>query len=105
VSVRGGLGAYRRGVRVQATVSPKASAMIDELLATGLFGLTRAEFLQRALYDFLQQEKVYRFAPRSLRAQRRRAVEYTVRKFAASAGVDPAVYRARNDPRRRRSRG
>jgi hypothetical protein len=55
--------AYDRGVRVQTTVSPKASAMIDVLLATGVFGLNRAMVVQELLYRSLRAEDVRSFAP------------------------------------------
>jgi hypothetical protein len=46
--------AYRKGVRLSITIAPKASAMLDELLATGLFGRSRAEVAQRFVYAGLR---------------------------------------------------
>jgi hypothetical protein len=48
------MSAYRRGVRLALTVSPIVSEAIDNLLATGLFGRSRAEVAQRLLYRFFQ---------------------------------------------------
>jgi hypothetical protein len=46
---------YRRGVRLSITIAPKASAAIDMLLATGLYGRSRAEVAQRFVYDRLRE--------------------------------------------------
>lgn len=47
--------AYRRGVRLAVTISPQCSAMIDELLATGLYGIDgRAGVAQRLIYAQLR---------------------------------------------------
>lgn len=46
--------AYRKGVRLSITIAPKASTMLDELLATGLFGRSRAEVAQRFVYEGLR---------------------------------------------------
>jgi hypothetical protein len=48
------MNACRRGVRLALTVSPVVSEAIDNLLATGLFGRSRAEVAQRLLYRFFQ---------------------------------------------------
>ena len=48
--------AYRKGVRLAITVAPKASADLDRLLATGLFGRSRAEVAQRFIYQGLQAQ-------------------------------------------------
>ena len=45
------MSAYKKGVRIQATIAPIVSKDIDDLLATGLFGLNRAEIIQRFIYD------------------------------------------------------
>lgn len=55
--------AYDRGVRVQTTIAPLTSKMIDALLATGLFGLNRALVVQELLYRSLRAEDVRSFAP------------------------------------------
>lgn len=48
--------AYRFGVRVTASISPAAAKMVDELLATGLFGLHgRAGVVKEALYRMLRE--------------------------------------------------
>ena len=49
--------AYDRGVRIAITVAPRVSAMVDDLLATGLFGRTRAEVVQRGFYAFLRDKE------------------------------------------------
>lgn len=46
--------AYRKGVRLSITIAPKASAMLDQLLATGLYGRSRAEVAQRFVYEGLR---------------------------------------------------
>lgn len=53
--------AYRRGVRLDITIAPKASKAIDRLLASGLYGLSRAEVAQRFVYAGLREaEKFWR---------------------------------------------
>jgi hypothetical protein len=51
-----GKAAYRKGVTISVNVSPIAAAMIDKLLSTGLYGMSRSaccrEFVYRALRDF-----------------------------------------------------
>lgn len=83
--------AYDRGVRVSITVAPKVSVMIDELLATGLFGFNRAEVFQRLVYRSLQDPVMVNWSP-TIRRQMRQ-LRYRVRKFAAASHVDPAVMR------------
>lgn len=46
--------AYHKGIRLSITIAPKASAMLDELLATGLYGRSRAEVAQRFVYEGLR---------------------------------------------------
>jgi len=49
--------AYRRGVRLSLTISPQASAMLDELLATGLYGINgRAGVAQEFIYRGLREQ-------------------------------------------------
>lgn len=48
---------YRKGVRLAVTIAPKASAMIDRLLATGLYGATRAEVAMWFIYAGLREAK------------------------------------------------
>jgi hypothetical protein len=47
--------AYRKGVKVAVTLSPKSVVMIDALVATGLFGFHRAGFVQEAVYKHLRE--------------------------------------------------
>lgn len=48
--------AYKRGVRLQVTLSPQASKMIDKLLSTGLFGIHgRAGVAQELIYRGLRE--------------------------------------------------
>ncbi len=47
--------AYRRGVRLTVTIAPKASAMIDTLLATGLHGHSRADVAKWFIYAGLRE--------------------------------------------------
>lgn len=54
--------AYRRGVRIDLTIAPAVSKMIDQLLATGLFGRTRAAVAQELLYRSLRDPQVRSFA-------------------------------------------
>jgi hypothetical protein len=47
--------AYRRGVRLTVTIAPKASAMIDTLLATGRHGHSRADVAKWFIYAGLRE--------------------------------------------------
>lgn len=49
------INAYKRGVRITVTISPKASAAIDRLLALGLYGRSRAAVVQEFIYLGLRQ--------------------------------------------------
>ena len=49
--------AYRRGIRLAITVAPAVSNLLDDLLATGLYGRSRAEVAQRGLYAWLRGEQ------------------------------------------------
>ena len=42
---------YKKGKRVSATIAPIVSDDIDDLVETGMFGRTRAEVIQRFIYD------------------------------------------------------
>ena len=44
--------------RVSTTISPKASKMLDEMLATGLWGLNRAQVVREAIYRTLREREV-----------------------------------------------
>ena len=57
--------AYKKGVQVQATIAPIVSKDIDDLLSTGMFGMTRAEIIQRFIYDGVRKNIMF------LRAARR----------------------------------
>ncbi len=57
--------AYRKGVRVGATVAPIIRQDLDDLLETGLFGRTRAEIVQRFIYNGVRENIAF------LRPQRR----------------------------------
>ena len=48
------MNAYRRGVRIAITIAPKAAKALDRLLATGLYGRTRAGVAQRFVYEGLR---------------------------------------------------
>jgi hypothetical protein len=51
--------AYRRGVRLCLTISPQASAMLDELLASGLYGINgRAGVAQELIYRALRESEM-----------------------------------------------
>lgn len=50
------MNAYRKGVRLALTISPRANKAIDELLATGLYGRSRAEVAQRFVYQGLREQ-------------------------------------------------
>ena len=51
--------AYHRGVRLTVTLSPKSSAMLDRLLATGLFGIDgRAGVARELIYRSLRSTEV-----------------------------------------------
>lgn len=63
---KGAKTAYKKGVRVQATIAPVVSQDIDDLLSTGLFGRSRAEVLQRFIYDGVRAHMHF------VRASRRR---------------------------------
>jgi hypothetical protein len=47
--------AYRKGVRLSITIAPKASAMLDELLATGLYGRSKAAVAMWFVYAGLRE--------------------------------------------------
>lgn len=64
--------AYRRGVRIELTISPQVSAMLDRLLAIGLFGRNRAHVAQGLLYRALRSDEVRVFAERGVPRRRRR---------------------------------
>ena len=64
------MNAYRQGVKLTISVAPKVARMLDELLATGLFGLTRAGVAQRLLYRSLQDPQVAAFSPTAVRQSR-----------------------------------
>lgn len=51
--------AYKRGVRLGVTISPKASLAIDELLTFGLHGSSRAEIAQRFIYAGLREAELF----------------------------------------------
>ena len=52
--------AYRKGVRLALTISPQASEMINQLLATGLFGVHgRASVAQELIYRGLRQPNMH----------------------------------------------
>jgi Arc/MetJ-type ribon-helix-helix transcriptional regulator len=50
-----GKAAYKKGVTISVNISPIAAEMIDVLLKTGLYGMSRSaccrEFIYRALRD------------------------------------------------------
>lgn len=58
--------AYKRGVRLQLTVSPQAAKAVDALLDAGLYGRSRAEVVQRLLYAQIRQV----FGPPALKARK-----------------------------------
>jgi hypothetical protein len=47
--------ANQRDVRLRVTISPQAARALDQLLATGLYGVDRQEAAQRLIYDRLQR--------------------------------------------------
>ena len=47
-----------RQKRISVGLSDQADDMVDELLATGLFGHSRADVVQRLVYDRLRQLSV-----------------------------------------------
>jgi hypothetical protein len=55
------MNAYRRGVRLTVTISPIASQAIDALLATGLWGPTRAAVAQEMIYRCLRDPRTIEF--------------------------------------------
>lgn len=61
------MSAYRRGVRVTVTIAPKAAAALDVLLATGLFGRSRAGVAQEGIYRMLRDPSVAHFVRPVLR--------------------------------------
>lgn len=62
--------AYRKGVRLSLTISPQASTMIDELLATGLYGIHgRAGVAQELIYKALREHLGTDGLLRNLRSQ------------------------------------
>lgn len=66
--LEGGVNAYRKGVRLALTISPQVSRAIDKLLATGLYGRSRAEVAQRFVYDRLRElEPPLKLRPRPVR--------------------------------------
>lgn len=50
---------YKKGKRVTATVAPIVSQDIDDLLETGLFGRSRAEVIQRFIYDGVRKNMIF----------------------------------------------
>ncbi len=64
--------AYTRGVRLSLTISPRARADLDRLLATGLFGLSRAEVAQRFVYAGLQEQALAGWLPELVLKERRK---------------------------------
>ena len=53
--------AYDRGVRIQVTMAPRVSAMLDDLLSTGLFGFNRADVANRLICRALNSPEVRHF--------------------------------------------
>jgi hypothetical protein len=81
--------AYKKGVRVSVTIAPRASAMLDELLLTGLYGRNRAaiaqEFIYRGLREALEPDGPLRDPPQP----KRRAGRYPRRAVARTARRRP----------------
>lgn len=67
------MNAYKKGIRLALTISPQASAMIDDLLKSGLWGVhgragVAQELIYRGLRDQLREEAVAE-AARAVRAR------------------------------------